>query len=736
MNNVSTRVWLYIVTLALAVVAVGWTSPAGAQQAAAPAVKKAAAPAVKKPVAPAAKKPAAVVKKPATSDSIVLNFEGVDIREVIFSIAAALKINYWIDPQVQGQVTVTTYDRISREDLFPVFHQILRSNGYAAIKEGDLYMIVPAEAGKTRAPAPADGDQGDSTEGGFVIELVTVEHVSAEEVVTLLDPFVSPGGDVVAYPRSNLIIITETRANARRLGQLVKTFDNDTFADLNAKIYRIEHASLEDISRELWTILESYQIIESGARLHMIPLARLNSLAIIAFDPAIFANIEYWLDILDVEAEGGTRRQVYVYHVENSKAADLSQVLNDLYSGEAEGPSGSRRGRSGTLSESGVGLAGGLSNVRSAASGRGQQKSSGSSKGRGGKAAASDSLADGALFEHEIKIVPDETTNSLVILATPRDYGMIRNVLKELDVVPRQVLIEVLIAEITLDEETQFGITQELLANSSSSSSASVQDSGGTFLDVFGREVRLTGGAPNADSGFGGFLGVFSHYRSGAEIYRGVIKALSVRSRLKVLSRPHIMTTDNKEASIIIGQEVPIITSQADTNVSTGGQTRFLQNVQYRDTGIILKVKPQVNSEGLVNMEISQEVSGIIGTTTGNISSPTFSKRETKTTVVVQGGQTIIIGGIIGETKRKGRRGIPYLMDLPIFGVLFRSESDEIDRTELIILITPYVVRDHAEARSVTERFRHRVGDVLRELQEDGHGVQEGHTLIIEQSSP
>ena len=670
----------------------------------------------------------------ASDDSIVLNFEGVDIREVVFSLAAALKINYWIDPRVSGQVTVSTYDKISRDDLMPVFHQILRSNGYAAVKEGDLYMVVPAESGKTRALIP--GVANDT--GGFVMELVRAKHVSAEQIVTLISPFVSPGGDVVAYARSNLIVITDTAANAARLRELVGTFDSDTFGELSAKVYRIEHAALDEISQELWTVLESYQVVDTGARVHMIPLARLNALAVIAFDPVVFANIEYWLDILDVEAEGGARRQVYVYHVENSKAADLASVLNDLYAGEFQAK-GERRARSGSLAEAGVGLGGGASTSRSrsASSRSGGQQRSGNTRPRpAANLSVPGGVKGGALFEYEIKIVPDEITNSLVILATPRDYNMIRDVLVELDVVPRQVLIEVLIAEITLDEDTQFGITQELLAvaTDDSDSSATLQDAGGTFLDIFGRDVRFTGGAPSADSAFGGFMGVFTHYRSGAEVYRGVLKALAVRSRVKVLSRPHIMTADNHEATIIVGQEVPIITSQADTNVETSGQTRFLQNVQYRNTGVILKVQPQVNSEGLVNMKISQEVSDIIGTTTGNISSPTFSKRSADTTVIVQSGETIVIGGIIGETLRKGVRGVPFLMDVPVLGRLFRAESDEVDRTELVILITPYVVRNREEARSVTEEFQRKVDGVLHEFKERGRIIEEGHTVILEQS--
>ena len=218
-------------------------------------------------------------------ESVVLNFEGADIREVIFALASSLGINYWIDPRVAGQVTVRTTGRISRDDLMPVFHQVLRNNGFVAVLEGDIHSIVPAEEGRTRVQAGKDTE-----EGGFVMELVKVRHVNAEELVTVLQPFVSPGGDLVAYPRSNLVIITELASRADRLLELLATFDTDTFGDLAARIYHVEHASLEEVAEELWAVLESYQVSSSGAGVYIIPLLRLNSLAVIAFDPSIFVN--------------------------------------------------------------------------------------------------------------------------------------------------------------------------------------------------------------------------------------------------------------------------------------------------------------------------------------------------------------------------------------------------------------------------------------------------------------
>jgi len=217
--------------------------------------------------------------------------------------------------------------------------------------------------------------------------------------------------------------------------------------------------------------------------------------------------------------------------------------------------------------------------------------------------------------------------------------------------------------------------------------------------------------------------------------YSVTLDAIARKNKLKILSRPHILTADNQEARILVGQEVPILTSQSASGVQgTTGQTQILQSVQYRDTGVVINVTPQVNSEGLVNMLVSEEVSEISSAAQSvqEISSPTFTTREAQTTVVVQGGETVVIGGIISEAKTDTKSGVPYLMDVPVLGQLFRGHSDSTRRTELIILITPYVVRDRQEARTVTTQFKARVDDVLRELNIKETDASNGHTVIVQ----
>lgn len=678
----------------------------------------------------------------AERDAILLNFESADIREVIYTFAAALELNYWIDPRVQGQVTARSFGPIYIDDLFPVFLQILQSNGYAAVREGELYMIVPAEDGKKRAnlAALSGGEQ-------VVVDLVKLSHVDAGKIVEMLNPFVSNGGDVVAYPRNNLVVITDLASNALRLRDLIKTFDTDTFRDMDGRVYKIEHAALEDLSEELLSILDSYQVVDSGAKVQLIPLVRLNSLAVIGFDPAVFASIEHWLKILDVPDVGGTERRVFVYHVENSKAVDLAEVLNEVYQGLAEGDSqGPRRGRSGALAERGLGLGGGIDQARRGQQGRQQagqrnpqqqQRVRQASQVLSGAAAEQQGLS-GTLFEQEIRIVADELTNSLVVLATPRDYQAIKAVLGELDLVPRQVLVEMLIAEITLSDDIDLGITHKIgntttntLGSGGTSPATTAPPTGtGAVLarSLFGKNAKSEGFRLDGTFGPPGIQAVLSWF--GGD-YTAAINALAQTSEIKVLSRPHILTADNQEARILIGNEIPIVTSQSDS--ASTSDAVFRQNVEYRDTGVVVSVTPQVNSDGLVNMIVSQEVSDVAtAAQIAGIVSPSFSTREAETTVVVQSGETIVIGGIISETNSEGKAGIPYLMDIPVLGQIFRSRSAKKRRTELIILITPYVVRTRNEARTVTEEFKARVDDVLHELKLDEASTGgDGHTLIL-----
>ena len=680
------------------------------------------------------------------TELIEFNFEGADIREVIQGLAAGLCIHYSIDPRVQGTVTIRTASKIRGQDLFPLFHQILRTNGIAAVKVGEVYHIAPVGEAKTRVPLITKRTQRQeaAAQDEFIIELVKVEHISAEEMAGILQPFVSPGGDVVAYARGNLVILTDLASNVERLRELVAAFDTDTFRELHAQIYRIEHANVEDIGEELASVLQPYGVTAQSAEergVYIIPLLRLNSIVVIGFNNDIFSQVEKWIKVLDVPPEKGGGRSVHVYAVENSKAGDLAGVLGDLYGGgggggrgrsssrrDERGSGGSRGSDRGSNRDSGSDRSSNRSSSRSG--GSGGSGGSGRGLGRGGGLSGQGSRGGGTqsiliepkegekpIFKEEVRIVADEISNSLIILATPRDYDKIREVLVRLDVVPRQVLIEAIIAEVTLDDDLKFGI-EWALANGSLGGLGG--GTGGTDGDG---DTGSTGGASASEEGalsitnlallqsgakravnVGG-SGLFS-FITDQDNFFVLLNAASTKSNVNILATPHVIAADNREAHILIGEEVPILTS---TQQSTLATANIVSSIQYRDTGTILTILPQVNSAGLVNMEIRQEVSNVGVTSFGDTNSPSFTSRETETTVVVRNRESVLIGGIIDERVERSRNGVPFLMDVPVLGRLFRVEQDRRERTELVILITPYVIRDRNEAQAVTQEFTSRI---------------------------
>ena len=689
--------------------------------------------------------------------AVRLNFEGADIREVIHSLAAALGIHYTIDPRVQGQVTIRTASEIPRRDLFPIFHQILRSNGVAANRVGKIYHIGPVGEAKAKALLPRSQAEyrALNAEDTFVIELVKVEYVSAEEMAKILQPFVSPGGDVLAYPRGNLVVISDLASNVRRLREMVGIFDTDTFRDLHAQVYRIEHANADDLGEELSSILEPYGIISASPEsrgVFVIPLARLNSIVVVGFNTEIFSQVEKWIQILDVPPEKGGGRAVHVYAVENSKAVDLAGILGDLYGGGSGGGGGSSSSNRGLGALGSIG-SGGRGSVGRGGSGRGGSGRGGSGRGGSGRGGSSGGIGGSGrggssggrrggssggnfggggtqsvllapqegekpIFKEEVRIVADETTNSLIILATPRDYAMIRDVLRKLDIVPRQVLIEAMIAEVQLVGDLAFGLEyaiaqgglSSLLGTSTDEEGATTSGTGVGAGDLgspgsltIDNSALLNASKKAVNIGAQGLFGFVTDRDS----FLVMISALASKDKVNILATPHVMAADNREAHILIGEEVPILTSTSTSSLTANAQT--VNSVQYRDTGRILTILPQVSSTGLVNLEIRQEISAVGQEEFGRTNSPSFVSRETETTVVVQDGESVVLGGIIDDQNRRTRSGVPYLMNVPVLGRFFRVDSERVERTELIILITPHVIRNRKELQTVTEQFSGRI---------------------------
>jgi Flp pilus assembly secretin CpaC len=316
--------------------------------------------------------------------------------------------------------------------------------------------------------------------------------------------------------------------------------------------------------------------------------------------------------------------------------------------------------------------------------------------------------------QEQLRVVADPSTNSLIIYGTAQEYQNVKNILKELDAIPRQVLLDVMVAEVTLTDDESFGVAYELFRGPNS---------------IFGQTFLSTGAiggvipAPSKDSlgniittAITGFPPGISGIIGRTNTIRAFINALASQNRIKALASPSVLATDNRPARIQVGSEIPILTGQ--TSTFTGTSTPLTSNaIQYRNTGVILTVIPQINSQGLVNLQLKQEVSDVGSPDFGSTGSPSFTTRDAETNAVVQDGDTLAIGGIIGERKTRDRSGVPYLMDLPVFGRFFGTTADHSTRTELVILITPHVIRNKDESQFVTQDLKNKLSDVKNELE-------------------
>ena len=667
-------------------------------------------------------------------DMVSLNFNRADLVEVIHVLAQHLRLTYTVDPEVKGTVTIHSAEPLKRDDLFPIFHQILRMNGVVAVKTGDLYRISPIKDAKGLARPVTQGK-----EDSFAVQVVPIRFFSVGEMKKLLTPFLTPGGEILDYPRGNFLIIVDLPSNIQRLTEIRDLIDVNVFAGTRMEVYQPQVASAEELAVEMTKIMQAYASSAAqteGFAAQFIPIPRINQLLVISYSEAAWTYAKRWLDRIDVVAEGPGRR-IFIYPVENGKATDLADILNQAF-GQ---PSTGRREPSRSLEDlhrSTPSTSGQPGAPRSSFGGPMTQPPGTSfgpqSSPLGAYAVApvpqptptpapppgvptppGAPTAPGAKPQEQLRIVADPATNSLIIYGTAQEFQNVKNILKDLDTIPRQVLLDTMIAEVTLSDTQSLGIEYEILSKNKPAIFGQAFGSGGAIRSGIFPPTTTAGQFGNGISGI-----------IGTNDLRVFINALMADSRVKVLSSPTVLATDNRPARIQVGTEEPIPTGSVSTPISTGSAvlgttTSFASSttVQYRNTGRIVTIIPQVNSQGLVNLQILAEVSQRgANVTVGQDSFPSFDQRQAETTGVVQDGETLVIGGIIAENKERDRTGIPYLMDIPVFGRFFGATTDKITRTELIMLVTPHVIRNRGEARDVTEEFKRRLSTAAGAFQE------------------
>lgn len=609
------------------------------------------------------------------SGDIKLDFADAEIREVVRAILGdILQLSYSVDPQVTGKITLKSAGGLSEKGALAALETALRSSNAILVKTASGYSVVPlTDASRRTSEAPLQ--RGNSGDPGYGIEAVTLRFVSASELQKVLAPL-APQGAIVSIDASrNLIFIAGASREREALLETIRMFDVDYLRATSLATYRPKHASPSVLAAELKPVIDRPNSPSAGL-VQLIPIDRINALLIVSLRRAHLQSALSWAEKLDA-APAAAVRQVYYYRLQNVKVQDVAPTLAAVW-GAAQAVQRPPQRSVETLNSTAQ---------PQEASGFGEVP------GPGGVAplpvaaappvppaatpALTASLATGG--SEGPQIIPDEAANALIIRANKSEYETILRFLREIDVTPAQVMIEATIAEVTLNDRLRYGVEWFF----------KLGDSNFDFSKT---------GTPTAQ--FPGFA--YSYITPNVEV---VLNALAGVTDVSVISSPKIFTLDNRPALLQVGDQVPIITQSA-TGIIDTTRPAIVNSVQLRDTGIVLRVTPRIGAGGTVFVDVKQEVSEAVQTTSSGIDSPTIRQRRIDTEIAVQDGETVALGGIMRKNSTDGRSGVPILMDIPVVGDLFSSNERTSERTELLIFLRPRIVRNPAESRALAEEMR------------------------------
>jgi general secretion pathway protein D len=604
-----------------------------------------------------------------------------------------------LHPNVQGKVTIQTSRPVAREALLPTLESVLRIHGAAVVRNEGVYKVVPIAEAPSAGVRPSIDLPPGARGQGFGVQIVPLQYISAREMERILKPVSAQGAILRVDVARNLLLLTGTRQERLNLLDMVNIFDVDWLAGMSVALIPLKAADPKALMEDLQRVFGNNEDGPLAGVVKFQPIERLNSILVITSRSEYLDKAQSWIERLDGGIEGG-ERALHVYLVQNGRATDLADVLNQIF-GDSTSGSKSRRSenRQGRTTRSELGRADGTrsdpkrgtttppattttSGQSSAAQFIGQAREVNPTSA---PPTANATSGQGVVAKADtVRIIADKKNNALIILATTREYRSILAALAKLDIRPLQVLIEATIAEVKLNDELRYGRQWYF---KSASSEFTLSNAGTTG-------PNLTGALP----GFSYLLGITDA--------RVVLDALDSVTDFKVISSPQLMVLDNETATLTVGDEVPIATQQSTT---TDSNPRTINTIQFRNTGIILTVTPRVNASGLVQLDVSQEASNVVATVTSGIDSPTIRQRKIESSVAIASGQTVALGGLIDERETKISSGLPVLSRIPILGALFGSKTQTGERTEILILITPRIIRNQMDARVATEELRNRV---------------------------
>ncbi len=611
--------------------------------------------------------------KPKEENYIILNFDNAELKDVISTVSSITNSNFILTPGVDARITIHSAKKIPISEVMNVFESVLEVNGIALVKSGDFFKVVQGASAKQKPTEVRKSNNVDDIPDVDrpVTQIVPVQYVPVSEVTTVLTPLLSPIGSMIPNARNNLLIINDLSSSLIRILQVLDEIDVDAFKNTRLYFFKPKYSDVLTLTNELTEVLNALNLTREGIAL--VPIERINSLVVFSGSPTLLKTVTGWIKKLDEEVMSG--QNVFVHPIQNVEAETIAGILGTLYETDVKT---TRRATTQTSKKA-------TSKKTKKSRVAPRRKSSNESSSR-------------------VEIITFEPTNSLIILAPPGVYREMAELIKKIDVYPRSVLIEAIIAEVLVTGGEETGVQWSVL-HTFDNYTGLVRNKAGTPTNSLQTEVPTLG---TLASGGGLTYRLFKPEKLSA-----LLSALASKTRVNILQSPRLLVRDQEEASIEVGKDIPTATST--TNTTLTDQTT--QNIEYKTVGKKLKIKPSINDERTVVLDIEQEVSDVLAdATVGGISYPAFSTRKTKTSVVIPDKQGIVIGGIIEEKETREYEGIPLLSSIPILGNLFRHNKYSTEKTELIIIIIPHVITNRTEGELITSQFLGQLKDMKKFL--------------------
>ncbi|WP_243019398.1 type II secretion system secretin GspD [Simplicispira sedimenti] len=668
-------------------------------------------------------------------EPVTLNFANAEIEAVARTMATITGRNVVVDPRVRGQINLVTEHAVPPAKAFDQFLAALRLQGFTVVEASGLYKVVPEADAKLQGGSVSVAQSGASGPAGgqIVTQIYRLNHESAANLVPVLRPLISPNNTINVSPGTNALVITDYADNLQRLGKIIAAMDVSTASDV--EIIPLKHAIATDLAPLVARLVETGSSAgapgaaagqsDTGAKTTLLAEPRSNALVLRAANPARVAQVRALVERLDQPPAPGSSAasgNIHVVYLKNADATKLAATLRAAMAAGSANAGGASTSTPSTASTSAPALGSGLSSTGSSTS------TSSASSGLG--AGASNSAAPANQPSTGGQIQADPTTNSLIITAPEPQYRQLRAVIDKLDGRRAQVLVESLIVEVNANKLAEFGIQWQGVMGKQGDGTIGVigTNSGAAGANILGITSALASGNAGtigtAVGTLGGGLNLALAPRVGGQYYLGALaNFLQNSGDANVLSTPNLMTLDNEEAKIVIGNNVPFVTgSYANTGGNSGAVNPFT-TVERKDVGLMLRVRPQINENGTVKMAIYQEVSKIDDATLKNANGPTTSKRSIESNVLVEDGSIIVLGGLLEDSYSQAEDKVPLLGDVPIVGNLFRSENRSRKKTNLMVFLRPVVVRDAAASDALMIDRYESIRALQQQVQPSSGGV-------------